>query len=95
MTLSLMRYDYGSAFPVAAKLLECSVFVWIGQSTVSQPIDETRGLRGYNSDDVIPFSRLSQGECVQTKKYSPRFHHTCHKVSGILTPQKCTTILSV
>lgn len=40
-----------------AKLLECSVFVWIGRSTVYQPMEESRGLGSYNSDDVIPFQR--------------------------------------
>lgn len=38
-----------------AKLLECSVFVWMGLSTLYHPAEESRGLGSHNSDDVIPF----------------------------------------
>lgn len=55
-----------------AKLSECSVFVWIGRSTVFQPMEESGGLGSYNGDDVIPpFSALSQSKCVQTKGKIP------------------------
>lgn len=86
MSFTVIRCDYGFAFP--AKLLECSVFVWPGQSTVYQPMEETRGLGSYNRDDVIPFSTLSQTKCSQTKKNAPPFRPHSPQSFGNVDPTK-------
>lgn len=51
------------------KLLECSFFVWIGQSAVYQATEESRGLGSHNGDDVIPLSVLCHraNACRQRK----------------------------
>lgn len=44
MSLTVMRCDYGSAFPACSTVGMLSLFVWIGRSTVRQPMEESSGL---------------------------------------------------